>query len=516
MTLLRIENLSVAYGEHVVVKHVSLDLQQGKTLAIVGESGSGKSTIANTIMGLTDSAAKVSGKIFFENELLDAKRRNKVRGSDLTMIFQNPMSALNPLLKVRTQVCEQILRHNKVTKQEAFDRAIELLAKVGIPSPETKIDCYPHEFSGGMCQRVMIAMALSCNPKLLIADEPTTALDVTIQARILDDIKRLVEKENMGLLIISHDLAVVGKVADRIAVMRDGLVVESNETAALFKYPSNRYTKRLLKALPDYDKFSEVETKDKPVMSVENLAVCYDKQVKVVDGVDFTVNENEILGLVGESGSGKSTTIKAIIKLLPIADGDVKLADESIAELRGKKLKEYRQNVQMIFQDPHNSLNPHWRLFDIIADPLRNMTSLSRREIEKKVFEMMELCELDKTLRKRFPHQLSGGQCQRVGIARALIVEPKVLLCDEPVSSLDVLIQAQIIELIKRLQKKIKFSVIFISHDLSVVKDLCHRVIIMKSGKIVEEGVCSEIFTKPKASYTKNLIDSIPKIGESK
>ncbi len=519
--LLKIKRLSVSYksdyGIHTVVNDISFTLNKGESMALVGESGCGKTTTAMSIMGLLGENASVSGKIAFNDKKIgkmSVRGLNRIRGNKIAMIFQNPMSSLNPFLKIKTQMLEQILRHTKRNKKEALLHAVELLGQVGIPDPEIRIECYPHEFSGGMRQRVMIAMALSCDPDLLIADEPTTALDVTIQAQILQQIKDLLKERDLSLLMISHDLGIVANICDRVAVMREGRIVEQQAVNDIFTTPHHPYTKKLLAAVPVM-KASEPGTSIRePLLQVEKLTVDYEKNdgtpFRAVDNISFTLNDGEILGIAGESGCGKSTTLRAITGLVPTTDGKVIFKENDLTGLEKDDLRRSRSDIQMIFQDPYNSLNPRWRIKKIIAEPLLNMTNLPRQKIDERVNELMEITGISARLASRFPHELSGGQCQRVGIARALAIEPKILLCDEPVSALDVVIQNQIIQLLKELQRKLNLAVIFVSHDLAVVSEICSRVIIMQKGKIVEEGDSASIFNKPGRDYTKKLIASVP------
>lgn len=520
-SLLKIHKLSISYksdhGLHRAVNDISFSLKGGESLALVGESGCGKTTTAMAIMGLLGENSQLQGKIKFKDKEITkmSKRQiNSIRGNKVAMIFQNPMSSLNPFLKIKTQLVEQIRCHTKRTKAEAIQHAIELLEQVGIPDPENRIECYPHEFSGGMRQRVMIAMALSCDPDLLIADEPTTALDVTIQAQILQQIKDLLKSRNLALLMISHDLGIVANICDRVAVMYEGKIVEQQTVDELFENPHHNYTKKLLAAVPVMESKASALIEPSPLLEVDELTVDYQlddgESFRAVDNISFTLNDGEILGIAGESGCGKSTTLRAMSGLIPASDGNVLFDEMDLLNLNNETLQASRSKVQMIFQDPYNSLNPRWRIKKIIAEPLLNMTNLSRSEINQKIDELMKLTGISPNLANRFPHELSGGQCQRVGIARALAVEPQILLCDEPVSALDVVIQDQILQLLKELQKKFNLSVVFVSHDLAVVSELCSRVIIMQKGKIVEQGDSQDIFTKPVQNYTKKLISSVP------
>jgi len=464
-------------------------------------------------MRLLSDNAEITGSVIFRGKPLTEKSITKVRGKRIAMIFQNPMSSLNPFLTIETQITEQMLQHTNKSKSEAIDRAIELLKKVGIDNPEQRLKQYPHEFSGGMQQRVVIAMALSCNPYLIIADEPTTALDVTIQAQIIKELNNLVKGSDLSLLLISHDLGVVANICDEVAVMKKGEIVEKQPVEKLFKHPHHPYTKELLNAVPTFSTFTDAKERDN-LISINSLSVEFSKSkkesFKAVDSINFTLKQGEILGIAGESGSGKSTTLRALTQIVHHNSGEAIYQDKNLLKLTKTELLKSRKNVQMIFQDPYNSLNPRWRIAKIIAEPLKNLTNLSRMERNERVKELMRLTEIDESLAKRFPHELSGGQCQRVGIARAIANKPEVLLCDEPVSALDVLVQKQIIDLLKKLRNELNISMIFVSHDLAVVSELCDRVLIMKNGIVVEEGRTEEVFNKPQRGYTRKLIGSVP------
>lgn len=517
--LLRVNNLNITYksghGISHAVKNVSFALKSGQSFALVGESGCGKTTTANAVMHLLGENAQMTGEISFRGKPLTAKTITKVRGKRIAMIFQNPMSSLNPFLKIKTQLIEQIAQHSTKNRSQAFQHAVALLEKVGIDQPLERLEQYPHEFSGGMQQRVVIAMALSCNPYLIIADEPTTALDVTIQAQIIRELNRLVKEENLALLLISHDLGVVANICGTVAVMKNGSIVEEGTAANLFHHPQHQYTRELLEAVPGFSNLKQTpaDTKE-PALTVKNLTVRFMTSHKdhftAVNDINFCLKPNEILGIAGESGSGKSTTLRALTRLVSAVEGYAGFESRDLLTLSKSELADSRQNVQMIFQDPYNSLNPRWRISKIIEEPLKNLTNLSRKERKKRVEELLKMTEVDPALGGRFPHQLSGGQCQRVGIARALATKPQVLLCDEPVSALDVVVQKQVIDLLKKLQKELNIAIIFVSHDLAVVSELCDRVLIMKNGEIVEEGSTEQIFNRPQASYTKTLISAVP------
>ncbi len=519
LNLLQVNRCSVEYrsehGTHQALKHISFHLKAGEALALVGESGSGKSTAALAIMGLLPKSATVSGSVLFHGDQMLNRSNfwlNSVRGQKVAMIFQNPMTSLHPFLKVKTQLLEQILKHSKLTRKAALAHAISLLTKVGIDDAKNRINQYPHQFSGGMRQRVMIAMAISCKPDLLIADEPTTALDSTTQVLILSEIKALLEEFKMGLLIVSHDLGVVKNICDHIVVMKSGKIVEKSSTQALFSEPKHAYTRELLAAIPRLDEKPVVEQcKEETVLKVEQLNVRYQSgndEFVAVNGIDFELRKGEILAIAGESGSGKSSTLRALTGLVK-AEGDAQFKAQNLLKMSRKESKVVKTKIQMIFQDPYSSLNPRWRIKRTIAEPLKNLLKLSAKQQTKRIDELCDLCGIDKAFLKRFPHELSGGQRQRIGIARALASNPEILLCDEPVSALDVIIQKQIIELLKDLQQKLNLSIIFVSHDLSVIYNLCSRVIIMHKGEIVEHGPTEEIFSSQKQAYTQKLVSSI-------
>ena len=519
--LIQIDELRVEYqgetGSHLALDSISFSLKSGEAMALVGESGSGKSTVALAMMGLLPATASTTGSIkFCEEELLNRSNSwlNKIRGQKVAMIFQDPMTSLHPLLKIKTQIVEQILQHKKISKKQALTKAIELLKRVGITDVEHRINQYPHQFSGGMRQRVMIAMAISCGPSLLIADEPTTALDVTTQALILNEIKSLLAELDMGLLVISHDLAMVKSFCDEIVVMKNGEIVEQNNPVDLFENPQHDYTKQLIAANPGVKSQEEVNHSDEvePLVGVENLSVTYQSKAGpflAVDEINFNLYPGEILGIAGESGSGKSTTLRALLGLVS-GTGSAKYDEFDLLNIHDVKSKNsLHKRMQLIFQDSYSSMNPRWRIKRIIGEPLKNLMGLKGKAKDARIEELCSLCGIDFSFLNRFPHQLSGGQRQRVGIARALACEPKILLCDEPVSALDVLIQEQILKLLKSLKEQLNLSIIFVSHDLSVINNLCSRVLVMQKGRVVESGSVNQIFSSPQHTYTQKLIDSI-------
>ena len=523
MTLLRIKDLSVRFSPHGaetvdVVKSVSFQLDRGQTLALVGESGSGKSISALSIMGLLPYpvASHPTGSVLFDGEeLLDRGEdflRN-FRGNKIGMVFQEPMTALNPLHTIERQIAEPLLIHKGMTPQQARQRVLELLELVGFRDGQKRLDAYPHQLSGGQRQRVMIAMALACEPELLIADEPTTALDVTIQAGIIDLIKSLQKKFNMGLLLISHDLNMVKKIADNIAVMKNGVLVEQGTCADVLTSPQHPYTQALIAAEPH----GAPLTQPSPdvIVEAQNLAVYFKRKpdwfwqkpeiFKAVDGIDLTLHKGETLGIVGESGSGKSTLAYGLLRLVP-SQGRIVYAGDSVDRLSVKQMRTMRKHLQIIFQDPFGSLNPRFSIQQIIGEGLEVHTSLTSDEIDVAVIQSLKEVGLSEEARHRYPHEFSGGQRQRICIARALVLKPDVLVLDEPTSALDRSIQAEVIDLLRQLQQKYTLSYLFISHDLKVVKAMSHRIMVMKDGKVVEQGGTDQIVYHAQSDYAKKLM----------
>jgi len=533
LPVLHIDNLTIDFASNKVVKHISLDIEQGEILAIVGESGSGKSVTALSIMQLLSKQAKVDGKILFNGiDLLELTedKINAIRGKDIAMIFQEPMTSLNPVLTCGSQVQEAIQLHKKVSAKEAKQQAIELFNKVQLPDPANIYDRYPHQLSGGQKQRVMIAMAMSCSPSLLIADEPTTALDVTVQAAILNLIKDLQKQTGMAVILITHDLGVAADIADKIAVMYKGEIVEYGEAATVLKAPKNEYTKALLacriddrgqmtddskvNSLTDAEPLSTVNRQLSTFLRVENLNVVFGEHApyfKAVDDVSLDIYKNEIVGLVGESGCGKTTLGRAIIQLIKATSGKIILDGIELSALHEKELRPLRKNFQIIFQDPYASLNPRMIIGKAIEEPMKVHGILSSDiQRKEKVVQLLERVGLDPSAYNQYPHQFSGGQRQRICIARALALNPSFLIFDESVSALDMLIQAQILNLLKDLKKEFGFTAIFISHDLSVVHQVSDRIMVMYKGKIIETGTADEIYFSPTQPYTKQLIDAMP------
>ncbi len=532
-TVLKVSDLRVSFLGHdkefEAVRGVSFEVKKGETLGIVGESGSGKSVTARSIMRLLPSPPSYlkDGEIEFQGENLvhkTEKEMESIRGRDISMIFQDPMTSLNPTIQIGKQIAESLIKHQNLSKRDAKNRTIELLKLVGIRNSEARFSQYPHEFSGGMRQRVMIAIALACRPTLLIADEPTTALDVTIQAQILNLMKDMQERFGTSIILITHDLGVVAGMCDRVVVMKDGEIVETGTTEEIFDNPKHSYTKKLLNALPRLDekkkpKRTPLRTigieKGKPLLEVKSLKQHFDvgkgNVVKAVDNISFHIKPGETLGLVGESGSGKSTTGRAILRLHEPTDGDVLYQGMAINRLSKNEMKTMRRHMQMIFQDPYSSLNPRFKVLDIIGQALDiHRLSKNKEERKKRVEELLVMVGLEPSHAMRYPHEFSGGQRQRIGIARALAVEPDFIVCDEPLSALDVSIQSQIVELLEDLQHRLGLTYLFIAHDLSMVKHISDRVAVMYAGKIVELAESEELYSNPQHPYTKSLLSAIP------
>jgi peptide/nickel transport system ATP-binding protein len=514
-----------------VLKDINLAVRRGETLGIVGESGSGKTVLVRSILGLAPKRARVvAGSIRFDGtdlSTLGDKGWKKIRGVRISMIFQDPMTYLNPLFSIGRQIGDVIAAHNRATgiamsAAGRRARSEELLDQVGIPEPTRVCDQYPHQLSGGMRQRVLIAMALSGKPDLLIADEPTTALDVTVQAQVLDLINELVAKLNLTVIMISHDVGAIATVAKRCAVMFRGEIVEEGATEDILRAPQHDYTKRLLAAVPEIDAPLDVRDERKPtppLLEVKGLAKTYATKsggpVRAVDEVDFSVAQGEVLGIVGESGSGKSTIARLVLRLVEPTAGAVAFDGSDITAMNGEALRRMRRHMQLVFQNPHSALNGRHTIGDAIAEPFRIQSKLSRREIEANVEKLLDTVQLPKAFRYRYPHELSGGQKQRVCIARAVALKPKLLLLDEPTSALDVSVQAQILDFLKDLRAELDLTYLFISHDLAVVREICDRVLVMQRGKIVEQGPTAQIFDAPTEAYTRQLLASARKTAPS-
>lgn len=555
--LITIKNLSVSFGtknaKTEVLHQISFSVLENEVLGIVGESGSGKSVTSLAIMGLLPKkTSHLSGDILFKNKNLVSLKESdfrKLRGNEISMIFQEPMSALNPSIKCGEQVSEMLQLHLKMSSFEAKKETLSLFEKVKLPRTKELYHSYPHQISGGQMQRVMIAMAISCKPKLLIADEPTTALDVTVQKEILQLLKELQKETGMSLIFISHDLALVSEIADRVVVMYQGSVIEEGSVFSIFKLPKQEYTKALLASRPPLDKrFEKLPTitsladksfspreitlsqralqhkkiyLKKPILEIKNVEKEYfqntglftkKRSIKAVDKVSFSVFEGETLGLVGESGCGKSTLGKVILQLEKATAGSVYFNGRDITKLQGSEIKKLRKDIQLIFQDPYSSLNPRIIIGQAIIEVMKiHSIGSSKKQREDKVVILLQKVGLDESFFNRYPHELSGGQRQRVGIARTIALEPKLVICDESVSALDISVQAQVLNLLNELKEDFGFTYIFISHDLAVVKFMADQLIVMNQGKIEEMGDADEIYANPSNEYTKKLIEAIPK-----
>ncbi len=548
MALLEVNHLStdiqLVDRQIHAVKDVSFTVDHGETFALVGESGSGKSITALSIARLLPDAAKISqGQVLLNGENLlgySEKQMRSVRGSKISMIFQEPMTSLNPVVKIGDQIIESMIHHENISKQAANSHCLELLDAVGLPNAKRNMNEYPHQLSGGMRQRIMIAIALAANPDVLIADEPTTALDVTIQAQVLELLKQLQNEFNMGLIFITHDLGVVQQIADRVAVMRYGEIVETASSENFFAAPQHAYSQQLLNAIPSIHKrgqrlsihgeqvaeVNHASTDDSattPLLAINRLKVHFPirkgvfkrvvDHVKAVNDVSLQLYRGKTLALVGESGCGKTTVGKSIVRLLDITQGEMKFKDQDLVNLKGEELRACRSDLQIVFQDPYSSLNPRMLVGDIIEE---GMTSLGVEQDATKrqlaVKELLHQVGLPEDAVTRYPHEFSGGQRQRICIARALAVKPKVIICDEPTSALDVSVQAQVLNLLKDLQQQLGMSYLFITHDMSVVSYLADEVAVMYQGEIVEHGDALSVLQHPQHEYTKKLLEAVPKL----
>ncbi|PMR75774.1 dipeptide ABC transporter ATP-binding protein [Billgrantia endophytica] len=537
--LLDIQGLTVEFatrnGTVTAVRQVDLQLHKGETLGIVGESGSGKSVTSYALLRILDRAGRIAkGSIVFGGvDIGGATERTmaEMRGRELSMIFQNPRAALNPIRAVGRQIEDVMIQHGLATRGNARQKAIRMLEAVKIRDPEQRYHAYPFELSGGMCQRIVIAIALACRPQLLVADEPTTGLDVTTQKAVMDLIVELATERQMATLLITHDLGLAASYCDRIVVMEKGNIVESATTEQLFTRPRHPYTQRLMRATPRLDaQVSDLLPSDDPrrvipsprpsgapLLQVERLVKIFGKTdsadaVRAVDDLSFTVHQGESLGLVGESGCGKSTTSAMVMRLLDPTSGSLRFAGTDLATIPAKAFARHpmRSQLQMVFQDPTDSLNPRWSARHSIADPLIRLGGLSGRERHQRVEELAERVGLPTPLLDRFPHQLSGGQKARVGIARAIALDPRLLILDEPTAALDVSVQAVVLNLLVKLREELNMSYLFISHDLNVVRLLCDRVMVMQTGRIVEEGPTAQLLSEPAHAYTRALLEAIP------
>ncbi|MGO4186947.1 ABC transporter ATP-binding protein [Pseudarthrobacter sp. TAF60_1] len=531
--VLEIDHLKVTFatdgGDVYAVKDVSLDVSPGEVLAIVGESGSGKTVTAKTILGLLPETATSGGAVLINGNnviSVSASKLRQIRGRDVAMVFQEPSTALNPVFTVGWQIAEGIRAHatggKRVTAKEAKARAIEALRKVGIPDPEHRVNYYPHQFSGGQKQRVVIAAALALNPGLIVADEPTTALDVTVQAEILELLRDLRDKYGTSIVLITHNMGVVADLADRVVVMYQGDVVEEAPARVLFAEPKQDYTRKLLAAVPHLGRNSASEglrerahQDGKVLVEATDLTIEYPGRLgtpafKAVDGVSFTVSEGEVFGLVGESGSGKTTIGRAIAGLNRTTGGSLKVLGYEMLNFKERTFKPLRKDIGFVFQDPAASFNPQLTIGECVAEPMIIHTSPSPAQARKRVGELLESVQLPASYADRYPHELSGGQRQRASLARALILNPRLLIADEPTSALDVSVQAKVLELFKDIQAEFGFAALFISHDLAVVDILSQWVGVLYKGKLVEQGIGSQVMGAPQHDYTKRLIASLP------
>lgn len=531
--VLSFEDLDVRFGTEFgtvhAVKGITLDVRPGEVVALVGESGSGKSVTSMTALGLLPKNAKVSGTVRVGDKVLsdlDLRGLRRLRGNDVAMVFQEPMTALNPVLTIGDQLTEALQLHGIAFGKQADARAAELLRMVGIPEPERRLKQYPHELSGGQRQRVVIALAISCDPKVIIADEPTTALDVTVQAEILDLLRSLKDKLDTGILLITHNMGVVADMADRVAVMLKGDLVEMGTAEQVLTRPQHEYTKRLLGSVPHLgsgpgqfgtaaeDVIDHPDLADAPALDLSNLVIEYQRLGKApfraVDDVSFQVRKGEIVGLVGESGSGKSTIARCALGLIPAESGSVSIFGEDFGRMRKRELKELRKRIGVVFQDPAASLNPRMPVGDCIAEPLVVHQIGDARSQQERVYELLDAVELPRTAFNRYPHELSGGQRQRVSIARALTLDPELLVADEPTSALDVSVQASVLQMFTHLQERYQFACLFVSHDLAVIDLLAHRVVVLQNGRIVEQGLRSDVLHDPREEYTRRLIAAAP------
>ena len=554
MSFLKINNLSVDYKMRketvYAAKNVNIEVNKGEILGLVGESGSGKSTVGNAIINLIDEPGKVSsGSVILGDLNIHENSESiiKYRGNKIGLIFQDPQTSLNPILTVGEQLIETIQTHLNLNKEESKNKSINLLKEVGIKDAEKRFNDYPHQFSGGMRQRVVISLALCCEPELLIADEPTTALDVSIQSQILDLIKKLTKERNLAVILITHDMGVIAETANRVAVMKSGNLVEIGETKKILTTPQQSYTKSLVSSVPPTNKkisrfviveknkknkennikilnrWTKKEITNQDLVQVKNLNKSFDdnfftenskNSVLAVNNVSFEIKEGESFGLVGESGSGKSTIAKMIVNLFKPSSGDIFFDNTCITKIKNRsELMKFRKQIQMIFQDPYSSLNGRLKVKDIIAEPITlHNPSVSNSDLNNYVYDLLDSVEMSQKSADRYPHEFSGGQRQRISIARALATQPRLLVCDEPTSALDVSIQAQILNLLKDLQEQLNLTILFISHDLPVVRQMCDRIGVLKDGKLCEVSNTEDLFLNPSHEYTKELLHLMPKI----
>ena len=555
MSFLKIQNLSVDYKlrkETVhAAKDINIEIKRGEIVGLVGESGSGKSTVANAIIDLIDEPGKVSeGSIYLSDINIHENKKNilSLRGKKIGFIFQDPQTSLNPILTIGQQLIETIQTHLNLSNSEAKEKSINLLKEVGIKDAEKRFNDYPHQFSGGMRQRVVISLSLCCEPELLIADEPTTALDVSIQSQILELIKKLTKERNLAVILITHDMGVIAETTNRVAVMKNGNLVELGTTKQILTEPKETYTKSLVSSVPPTNKkisrfkiiekennnqeninlkilnrWNKREISKKDLVQIKNLSKTFNEgffteksqnNVLAVDTVSFNIQEGKSFGLVGESGSGKTTIAKMIVNLFKPTSGEIYFDDVCINNIKSnKELLKFRKQIQMIFQDPYSSLNGRLKVKDIIAEPIKlHDANISSNELNEYINDLLDSVELSKSSAERYPHEFSGGQRQRISIARALATKPRLLVCDEPTSALDVSIQAQILNLLKDLQEQLNLTILFISHDLPVVRQMCDDIGVLKNGKLCEVSETEELFKNPNHEYTKELLRLMPKI----
>ena len=561
MSFFKINNLDIEYQTRKETikasKKVCFNLERGEIIGIVGESGSGKSTVANGIINLIDKPGKVTGgSIKLDGvELCNNERViQTIRGKKIGFIFQDPQTSLNPLFKIKEQLVETIQTHSTLNYKEAEQKSINLLREVGIENPEKRINDYPHQFSGGMRQRVVIALAISCEPDLIIADEPTTALDVSIQFKILNLLKKLTVERNLGVIIITHDMGVIAETTDRVIVMRFGNIVEQGKTSKILSNPASIECKSLVMSVPPTNKkikrfkllspeggqiqnssikltnniiknWGSRELSNKKLLDFKNVTKVFDEgsiisskrrenKVRALDNVSFEIYEGESFGLVGESGSGKSTIAKIISSLVSPSSGEIFFENISLHDPKNKLIKnKFRGQIQMIFQDPYSSLNPRFKVKNIIAEPIKFFQrNIDSKQVTKNIYDLIDIVGMTRQSLERYPHEFSGGQRQRISIARALATRPRLLICDEPTSALDVSIQAQVLNLLKDLQEQLNLTILFISHDLPVIRQMCDRTTVLKNGIVCETSDTEKIFNSPKHSYTKELLKLMPKI----
>jgi peptide/nickel transport system ATP-binding protein len=516
----------VADSDECILEKVSFELRSGEIFALVGESGSGKSVTSLGVMRLLPDALKItSGDVHMSDADLFAlteAQMQTIRGRRVAMIFQNALTSLNPVQKVGLQVAETLRLHTSLRNEALKARVVELFEEVGIPDPEDRFNFFPHELSGGQQQRVMIAMALACEPEILIADEPTTALDVTIQEQVLDLIKELAKTRQLAVLLITHDMGVVKNTADEVAVMYKGRIIERNSVYDFFHNPKEEYSKRLIDSLPDLTQYRSLSI-SVPLLKVNDVEVHFPIRkgvlqrvvdyTRAVDGVSLEIGEGETYALVGESGSGKSTLGRAILNLEQATAGEIQFSGSRIDKLPRLQMLPFRKRIQCIFQNPHSSMNPRMTVGRIIEEGMESLgLELDAGQREEKILALLERVQLGQEMRSRYPHELSGGQLQRVAIARALAVEPQLIICDEPTSALDVSIRAEVLELLQELQSEFSVSYLFITHDLSIIPTLAHHVGVMQNGRLVEQGTAEQILTAPQHEYTKTLLNSVPRI----